>query len=175
VTLFKEVMGPVINMFDPTSIVLQCGADSLGCDRLGAFNLSINAHGECVQFIKDFNLPLLILGGGGYTIRNVSRCWTYETSILLDYTLPEQLPHTEFMAFFAPDYTLHPRIVKKFDNLNTPKSLALIRSTLLDKLRYLQGAPACRCRNCLRIWRGGSSRRRGTRRGSGERRETRTC
>ena len=24
---------------------LQCGADSLGCDRLGCFNLSISAHG----------------------------------------------------------------------------------------------------------------------------------
>ncbi|KAG9008601.1 histone deacetylase [Tulasnella sp. JGI-2019a] len=142
VTLFKEVMGPVINMFDPSSIVLQCGADSLGCDRLGAFNLSINAHGECVQFIKDFNLPLLILGGGGYTIRNVSRCWTYETSILLDVTLPEQLPDTVFNAAFAPDYTLHPRIVKKVDNLNTPKSLENIRNTLLEKLRYLKGAPS---------------------------------
>ena len=24
-----------------------------------------------------------MLGGGGYTIRNVARCWTYETSIAL--------------------------------------------------------------------------------------------
>ena len=25
-----------------------------------------------------------MLGGGGYTIRNVARCWTYETSIALN-------------------------------------------------------------------------------------------
>ena len=25
-----------------------------------------------------------MLGGGGYTIRNVARCWTYETSVALD-------------------------------------------------------------------------------------------
>lgn len=25
-----------------------------------------------------------MLGGGGYTIRNVARCWAYETSVALD-------------------------------------------------------------------------------------------
>jgi hypothetical protein len=24
-----------------------------------------------------------VLGGGGYTVRNVARCWTYETAVLL--------------------------------------------------------------------------------------------
>ena len=37
-------------------------------------------HGKCVEFMKKYNLPLLMLGGGGYTIRNVARCWTYETA-----------------------------------------------------------------------------------------------
>ena len=41
-------------------------------------------HGRCVEFMKKYNLPLLLLGGGGYTIRNVARCWTYETSIALN-------------------------------------------------------------------------------------------
>ena len=40
-------------------------------------------HGKCAEFMKKWNLPLLLLGGGGYTIRNVARCWTYETSIAL--------------------------------------------------------------------------------------------
>ena len=33
--------------------------------------------------MKRFNLPLLLLGGGGYTIRNVARCWTLETAYAL--------------------------------------------------------------------------------------------
>lgn len=41
-----------------------------------------------MDFIKKFNLPLLILGGGGYTIRNVARCWTYETSVALECDIP---------------------------------------------------------------------------------------
>ena len=30
---------------------------------------------ECVKYVKSFGLPTLVLGGGGYTIRNVARCW----------------------------------------------------------------------------------------------------
>lgn len=43
----------------------------------------VAGHGKCVEYMKKWNLPLLLLGGGGYTIRNVARCWTYETSIAL--------------------------------------------------------------------------------------------
>uniref|UniRef100_A0A671E9J7 Histone deacetylase domain-containing protein n=1 Tax=Rhinolophus ferrumequinum TaxID=59479 RepID=A0A671E9J7_RHIFE len=74
--------------------VLQCGADSLGCDRLGCFNLSIRGHGECVEYVKSFNIPLLVLGGGGYTVRNVARCWTYETSLLVEEAISEELPYS---------------------------------------------------------------------------------
>jgi len=42
--------------------------------------------------IKELNLPTIILGGGGYTVRNVARCWTYETSIILDEQLNSELP-----------------------------------------------------------------------------------
>ena len=53
-------------------------------DRLGCFNLSLKGHAECVSYVKSFNVPMLVLGGGGYTLRNVPRCWAYETSVLLD-------------------------------------------------------------------------------------------
>jgi len=83
----------VMEFYQPTAIVLQCGADSLANDRLGCFNLSTKGHGECVKFVKDFNVPLLVLGGGGYTLRNVARCWTYETSLLLDEAISNELPY----------------------------------------------------------------------------------
>ena len=70
--------------YRPEAVVIQCGADSLSGDRLGCFNLTTKGHGDCVEFVKSFNLPTLVLGGGGYTIRNVARCWAYETSVCLD-------------------------------------------------------------------------------------------
>jgi acetoin utilization deacetylase AcuC-like enzyme len=49
-----------------------------------------------VRFVKSFNLPTLVVGGGGYTIRNVARCWTYETGVLLDVELPNDLPYNDY-------------------------------------------------------------------------------
>ncbi|VDN26294.1 unnamed protein product [Gongylonema pulchrum] len=47
-SLFKPIVRAVIECYNPSVIVLQCGADSLGCDRLGCFNLSFSGHG-CVN------------------------------------------------------------------------------------------------------------------------------
>ncbi|KAI9127975.1 hypothetical protein K1719_000968 [Acacia pycnantha] len=92
--LFKPIIGKVMEVFKPGAVVLQCGADSLSGDRLGCFNLSIRGHAECVKYMRSFNVPLLLLGGGGYTIRNVARCWCYE---LLDYL--SKLQHAPSVQF----------------------------------------------------------------------------
>lgn len=60
-------------MYRPSAVVLQCGADSLTGDRLGCFNLTLKGHAEAVKHVKSFGVPMLVLGGGGYTIRNVAR------------------------------------------------------------------------------------------------------
>jgi len=105
--------------YRPGAVVLQCGADSLSGDRLGCFNLSLKGtrgstqptcppgpvltargptdlfsggragHAECVNFVKSFNIPMMLVGGGGYTVRNVARCWTNETAMALGVTLPD--------------------------------------------------------------------------------------
>eukprot|EP00163_Fabomonas_tropica_P015044 TRINITY_DN2741_c0_g1_i2.p1 TRINITY_DN2741_c0_g1~~TRINITY_DN2741_c0_g1_i2.p1 ORF type:complete len:286 (-),score=33.19 TRINITY_DN2741_c0_g1_i2:33-890(-) len=51
-SVFKPIMDATIEHFRPSAIVLQCGADSLGCDRLGVFNLSLAAHADCVRYVK---------------------------------------------------------------------------------------------------------------------------
>ncbi|KAM6500976.1 hypothetical protein JOM56_003990 [Amanita muscaria] len=142
-TIFKTVIDDTVTAFRPTSIVLQCGADSLGYDRLGAFNLSIAAHGECVNFVRKYNVPLLVLGGGGYTIKNVSRCWAYETSVLVGASVPDELPVTVYDSFFEDSqWKLHPPLTGKVDNQNSPASLQRITLNIRNKLRYLQGAPS---------------------------------
>ncbi|EIN07947.1 hypothetical protein PUNSTDRAFT_135464 [Punctularia strigosozonata HHB-11173 SS5] len=141
--IFKTVVDDTVTAFRPSVIVLQCGADSLGCDRLGAFNLSIAAHGECVNFVRKYNVPLLVLGGGGYNIKNVSRCWTYETSVLVGAEIPDELPRTVYDSFFRDSqWKLHPPLTGRVDNMNTPQSLQKIIISIRNKLRYIQGAPS---------------------------------
>ena len=97
--IFQPIMHKVMEVYRPGAIVLQCGADSLGNDRLGCFSLSLDGHAECVRFMKQFKVrafllvqllipfklkgvpqvPMLVTGGGGYTKNNVARCWAYET------------------------------------------------------------------------------------------------
>ena len=36
---------------------------------------------------------MLVLGGGGYTKKNVARCWTHETAVLLDEQLSNDIPY----------------------------------------------------------------------------------
>lgn len=57
--------------------------------------------------------------GGGYTKRNVARCWTYETSILTDTPVPEQLPRSEYHEYFAPDFSLNVSAHKVMEDSNT--------------------------------------------------------
>ena len=129
-------------MFRPQVVVLQCGADSLNCDRLGRFNLSLKGHAECVRFVKSFGLPTLVLGGGGYTIRNVARCWTYETAVLLDRDISNNLPGNDYYDYFGPQYQLHPPVANIIENMNSVEYLDAVRERVIESLRHLQGAPS---------------------------------
>jgi len=91
--------------------------------------------------LKKFNLPLLVLGGGGYTIKNVARCWAYETGILLEDELDDQLPYNEYLEYYSPDYRLHIE-PSNMENLNTREYLDMHMTQLLENLRYMEGAPS---------------------------------
>lgn len=66
--LFKEVMNVVMSSYRPDAVVMQCGADSLAKDKLGNFNMSIKGHSDCIKQMMSYGTPLILLGGGGYTI-----------------------------------------------------------------------------------------------------------
>ncbi|KAJ0977931.1 hypothetical protein J5N97_013405 [Dioscorea zingiberensis] len=140
-SLFRPIIGKVMEVFRPGAVVLQCGADSLSGDRLGCFNLSIKGHAECVRYMRSFNVPLLLLGGGGYTIRNVARCWCYETGVALGMELDDKMPQHEYYEYFGPDYTLHVA-PSNMENKNSRQLLDEIRSKLLENLCKLRHAPS---------------------------------
>lgn len=143
-SIFKPIIQEVISCYQPTAIVLQCGADSLAGDRLGCFNLSVKGHGECIRFVKSLNIPLLVVGGGGYTLRNVARCWTYETSLLVDEQIPNEIPYNEYFEYFSPDFTLllDKPCGEATHNANTRQYLEMITKFTHEQLKLIQGAPS---------------------------------
>uniref|UniRef100_A0A1I7TU87 Histone deacetylase n=1 Tax=Caenorhabditis tropicalis TaxID=1561998 RepID=A0A1I7TU87_9PELO len=140
--IFRAVMGEVMARFQPEAVVLQCGADSLAGDRLGVFNLTTYGHGKCVEYMKSFNVPLLLVGGGGYTIRNVSRCWLYETSIALNVDVADDLPMHDYFEYFIPDYKLHIKPISTLINYNTSDHIESTTAQLLQNLKLLPHVPS---------------------------------
>ena len=117
----------ILEVFRPSAIVLQCGADSLSGDKLGGLNLTMHGHARCVQYVRAKRIPLMLLGGGGYTVKNVSRTWAYETACALgiERDIDPNLPWNEFFEWFGPRYRLEvPE--SNMDDMNTDS---------LDKVR----------------------------------------
>ncbi|KAJ2080435.1 histone deacetylase [Coemansia sp. RSA 988] len=140
-SVFKPVIEGIMEWYQPNAIVLQCGTDSLAGDKLGCFNLSMDGHAECVRFVKGFNLPTLVLGGGGYTIRNVSRVWAYETGILVGVDMNRKLPMNDYMDYYAPEYTLDVPAYN-VDNSNSFEYLDRIMKQVLQNLKRTHFAPS---------------------------------
>ena len=140
--IFQRVITHLIHWYRPQAIMLQCGSDSLTGDRLGCFNLSIYGHSECVKFVKNFGIPMLVCGGGGYTVRNVARCWCYETAVLLgvEDQVTNDMPANEYRAYFGPKYHLH-LIPSKMPNMNKWEELEEIYQGIVENLRCLPCAP----------------------------------
>jgi len=146
--LFQTVIGKCVSHFRPTAIVLQCGADSLAGDRLGSFNVQVQGHGACVAYCKSLDLPLLLVGGGGYTPRNVARAWAHETSIVIgcDGTLDPMIPrHTPYYSHFKYD-SLFPTIAELLGsprgNKNTQRDLNRHIEKITEQLRMVKHAPS---------------------------------
>lgn len=139
-SVFVPVVRSIMEWYRPDAVVLQCGADSLTGDRLGCFNLTLKGHSKCVDYVKSFKKPLLILGGGGYTIRNVARCWTLETARALDEELSNELPYNDYFEYFSPDFKLHLSPSNQ-PNQNSEQYLQTIRAKLLENLRSMPFAP----------------------------------
>ncbi|KAI9763723.1 MAG: histone deacetylase [Candelina submexicana] len=139
--IFEPVIKNVMEWYRPEAVVLQCGGDSLSGDRLGCFNLSMKGHANCVNYVKSFNLPVLVLGGGGYTMRNVARTWAYETGLLVGENMGPELPYNDYYEYFAPDFELDVR-PSNMDNANSQDYLEKIKIQVIENLKRTAFAPS---------------------------------
>lgn len=132
--VFEPVIGWVMEFYRPSAVVMQCGGDSLSGDRLGCFNLSMRGHANCVRYVRSFGLPTLVLGGGGYTMRNVARTWAYETGQLVGVEMAPELPFTDYYEYYAPDFELDVR-PSNMENANSVEYLERIKAQVYENVR----------------------------------------
>ncbi|KAL4243085.1 Histone deacetylase [Abortiporus biennis] len=149
-SVFEPVIREVMQVYDPGAIVLQCGTDSLSGDKLGCLNLSMRGHANCVRFVKSFNKPLLMVGGGGYTMRNVSRCWAFETGLATGVELGAEIPMNEYYEYFGPDYQLDVKS-SNMEDMNTQGYLDLVKTSIFEHLRGVGGPPSVQMQDVPRV------------------------
>ncbi len=118
------------------------GSDSLAGDRLGVFNLSSHGHAACVAYMRAFGLPLLLLGGGGYTLVNVARCWALEAGVALGAPMDDALPPNEYYEYYAPAYELPVRARPGVEDKNSREYLDVLRERAFDQLAAVAPAPS---------------------------------
>ncbi len=82
--VFRQVVPPLINAFQPDFIVLEIGMDILSVDPLTHLNMTNNAIADTIPIIRDISVPVLMLGGGGYNPEATARGWALAWQVLCD-------------------------------------------------------------------------------------------
>lgn len=90
--VFDEVVIPVAEAFRPDVLVTQLGVDMMFSDPLSNINLTSHGFMHAVRGFKFLDKPWLALGGGGYNMSNVARCWTLAWAEISGQEAPEMLP-----------------------------------------------------------------------------------
>ncbi|XP_071819711.1 histone deacetylase 8-like [Apostichopus japonicus] len=136
-TVVKRVMFEVQKAYQPSAVVIQCGADCLVGDPMNSFNLTLKGIGNCVDFILRWNLPTLLLGGGGYHTPNTARCWTQLTAVALGVRLKSEIPDHQFFLEYGPDYQLEITPSNRPD-LNMKDCLRTTVQTVFNNLQHIE-------------------------------------
>ena len=85
--IFEAALKHTVSRFKPDVVVLQAGVDSLGADPLTGghcegINLSSRGHMDAVKKVRNLGIPMLMLGGGGYSANAAARAWAAEVACL---------------------------------------------------------------------------------------------
>ena len=91
-TAFRDTVIPAFEHFSPGAIVLQMGCDAHIDDPLGHLRVSVQKWLAAVAFVRDFNVPIVACGGGGYAMANVPRMWVGAILTLCGLTVPDEIP-----------------------------------------------------------------------------------
>jgi len=94
---FHEVVPPLVRSYKPEIILMQCGVDGHFDDLLTDLGLTTAAYLEVISKVHDLAHEvtggrLVLLGGGGYNMSNVARCWAIMFGTVAGVELSNQLP-----------------------------------------------------------------------------------
>ena len=90
--VFRELIIPIVQAFAPDVITTQLGIDTHYKDPITHLQLTSKAFSDIVKEFANFKKPWLAMGGGGYDISAVARCWTLAYGVMIDRDWPNDIP-----------------------------------------------------------------------------------
>jgi len=99
---FREVAPPLVRAFAPDVLVTQLGIDSYHSDPITHLQLTSRGYVEVIREFAKLGLPWLALGGGGYDIGAVARCWTLAYGEMLGMEWPDRIPESVARQYASP-------------------------------------------------------------------------
>ena len=73
--VLEELIEPLLTLYKPSVVVLQCGADSHLGDPLVGLALTTLSYRTLAESLKKLRVPLVVLSGGGYVKEVAARVW----------------------------------------------------------------------------------------------------
>ena len=89
---FREVAPPLLRAFAPDVLATQLGIDSYHSDPITHLQLTSRGYTEIIREFARLEIPWLALGGGGYDVGAVARCWSLAYGVMLGVDWPDRVP-----------------------------------------------------------------------------------
>lgn len=84
--IFKKVILPILNEFQPQMIFVSAGFDAVKGDPLGGMNVTPNGFAQIVHLLKSFGTKMILCLEGGYNLEESSKSLVECTKVLLGET-----------------------------------------------------------------------------------------
>ena len=89
---FRQVAPPLVRAFRPDVLVTQLGIDTYHSDPLGHLNITTQGYLGAIGELAGLSDRWLALGGGGYNVRAVARCWALAYGLMIERDWPDEIP-----------------------------------------------------------------------------------
>jgi len=102
---FERSIPFAIDAFGAQAIVLQMGTDTHFLDPLAHLACRQQDWLAAVRIVRDWNLPIVALGGGGYNLTTVPRMWVSACLTLGQIPFEDEIPKDLGSAWKMPTYS----------------------------------------------------------------------
>lgn len=104
---FERGILQALHTFKPEAVVLQMGTDAHYLDPLAHLQVSAKQWCRAIEMVRDFDAPIVAVGGGGYCATTVPRMWTAAILTLMRIEIPHAIPSPydvdwDMPTFFDP-------------------------------------------------------------------------